>query len=397
MPSESPAPNESRSEFHCVSHDLSDLELTQFELPITFLDRRRAEELILGCDPSQTNQIRLNALATLVVAEYCQYIGLVPDLSQSTLWQTAEFVPFDRTHSADRHNIADLIFEDGRSLECRPYWEGESEVFIPRSTWATRDGFLAIEISKDLSQAKIIGFLPVVNHERIPLNGWSDLNAFFEAFLPMTIEEASPRTEPLNRLDDWFADVMRSGWSTLAEVQAQLGFQTSELMPSFRSGSPDFGMASPVKLQAKLLKFPAIVEGKTDRQPRLEPGSESGSQTPFRGIVDSSPSTVDRFNYSAYTDEPLALETIQLGLLVKTRTLNEGLREVLLQILPPTNGQALPAALTVSLLDASGEVINHAKPKGNDSFGFRLALELGERCGICVALGQTEYTEYFLS
>jgi hypothetical protein len=394
MPPELPKPNESRSESRNTSEDLFELEPTTFELPITFLDRRRAEELILDCDEAQADQMRLNALATLVASQYCQYIGLVPDLGRSTLWNTTDFARFNLTSLTDRNDIADLTLEDGRCLECRPYGEGDSAVFVPRSTWGKRSGFLAIKISEDLTWAKIVGFLTIVDREFIPIDRWSDLNAFFETLLSAPVEQELPLEEGFNRLDDWFSGVMRSGWSTLADIQAQLGLQPPELMPSFRSvnlsSETITNDAKPVtKVQAKRLEFPVIIDGKASQEGRIYREHEPDLNIQFRGFYDHP-------NDDLPPNESQASETIQLGLLVTARTLNEGLREVLLKILPPADGNPLPIALTVSLLDASGEVISQAKPKGKDFFGFRLAVELGERFGICVALGQTEYTEYFV-
>lgn len=398
MPPELPKPNESRSESRNASEDLFELEPTTFELPITFLDRRRAEELILNCDEAQADQIRLNALATLVAAQYCQYIGLVPDLGHSSLWNTADFSQFNLTSSTDRHDIADLTLEDGRCFECRPYGEGESAVFVPRSTWGKRAGFLAIEIAEDLTWAKISGFSKTVDREFIPIAFWSDLNAFFETVFSEPVEQESPLEVELNHLDDWFSGVMRSGWSTLADIQAQLGLYSSELIPSYRSVDPDLetitnDAKNVVNVQAKRLEFPVIVDDLASQEDHIYHEYEPDLTIQFRGVYDhpNDHSLEDR-----PPDTSLTSETIQLGLLVKTRTLNEGLREVLLKILPPADGNPLPSALTVSLLDASGKVISQAKPKGKDFFGFRLAVELGEHFGICVALGQTEYTEYFV-
>jgi hypothetical protein len=394
MSPELPKNNDLRSESRDMNSGFFDSEPTTFELPITFLDRNRAAELTLNCDrEDQAEQLYLNALATLAVAQYCKYVGLVPNLDRSQLWNTIDFSQFSAQEIRDYHNIADLTLADGRCLECRPYWAGQSEVFVPHASWRKRDGFLAIEISEELDQAKITGFLTSVSREFIPVTEWSDLKAFFEVLLPTPETETSPAEIGTNRLDDWFSGLMRSGWQALSEIETQLGWSQPEFTPSFRSPRDQSDNAEQASgqgarqasedtlVQAKLLKFPDIAEIETDHD--RQPGTHEPIPTnpnPVRTSIDPAPATA----------------SILLGLCVKTRKLREGLREVWLQVVPPANCQTLPKALTLSLLDASGDVINHAKPKGGDSFGFRLAVELGEHFSIRIALGGTEYTEHFL-
>ncbi len=391
MSPELPKNNDLRSKSRDMKSGFFDSEPTTFELPITFLDRNRAAELTLNCErEEQAEELYLNALATLAVAQYCKYVRLVPDLGRSQLWDTTNSMRFNGQGLSDRKDIADLVLEDGRCLECRPYWAGQAEVFIPHSSWGKRDGFLAIEISEELDQAHITGFLKSVDREFIPVAEWSDLNAFFEVLLAAPNTQPSSLERSTNRLDDWFSGLMRSGWQALSEIETQLGWPSPELMPSFRSArihAEDIGQSSEqaLEVQAKLLEFPDVTEmngeNDRDRQHKREPDTNRVMQTNHeRSPLDPAP----------------APASILLGLCVKTRKLREGLREVWLQVVPSADCETLPKTLTLSLLDASGDVINHAKPKGGDSFGFRLAVELGERFSVRIALGGTEYTEHFL-
>jgi len=383
-----------RPDRHAEIHeDPHDREPLIFELPISFLDRQRVETLLLDSDDNaQTERTRFNALATLAIAQYCKYIGLVPDFDRSQLWSTRDF------SRADLEDVADLPLDNGRTLECRPYRTGESIVFVPRSVWPDRDGFLAVGISEDLRRATISGFLRTIDRESIPLDRWADLNLFLDTLLATPQEDASPeppsalspeapsasspnavpplpakpdpKPDPstarrVNQLDDWFSDVMESGWLTLAELKARLGFQAPEL--SFRGGALQenaSGYATRTLARAKLLEFPAA------------PVRESAAASPTASHTD---------------DRPL-----QIGFSVRTTTLDTGIREVSCQIVPAADCDALPTALTLSLLDEAGDVLNRANPKGSDSFGFRLTLERGERFSVRIALAETEYTEHFV-
>ena len=161
---------------------------------------------------------------------------------------------------------------------------------------------------------------------------------------------------------------------TLEDIKARLGL---ELMPSLQLGARSFEAMSDISensfvAQAKLLEFPAHLESRTVENARLCENYEPSLQV--RGCV----------------------EAVRLALLVRARELDECVREILLQVIPFADAEDFPETFTFSLLDDSGKVLNEAKPKGNDSFGFRLSVEMGERFGVRIAFGQTEYFEYFV-
>ena len=350
-------PQRSTADRSELREDPLEREPLAFELPISFVDRQRVETLLLDREPDERSErIRFNALATLAIAQYCKYIGLVPDLDRSQLWGTRDF------SLPGRDEVADLPLPDGRVLECRPYCSGDAAVAVPRSVWRDRAGFLAVEISEDLGRATISGFLSAVDRESVPLGAWSDLDPFLDALLERPQEDASKETSAasgFSRLDDWFSDLVQAGWSTLEDIKAQLGLQTPEL--AFRGGSAlqdeTSGYSTRAFTRAKLLEFPAI-----DRQTH---------------------------------DEGLTVP-LHLGFFVKTRAVNPEMREVSCHVVPAADETALPNALTLSLIDGAGDTINHAKPNGNDSFGFRMTVDRGERFSVRIALKETEHTEHFV-
>lgn len=198
-------------------------------------------------DPQKAKQVYLNTLAIDAVHSYLGWLGIATDLQASDSWNPAIQTLAD---------IADLEIPGQGKLECRPVLPGATVCYVSPETWPDRIGYVAVLLDADLQSATLLGFVPSVNTEELPLSQFQSIAALLDCLKPPTPPE--PLQELIN-LGQWMQGLITSGWQTVEELfgpQPVLSFRSMEL-------SSHSGQASGLMTRGKRLE---IVRERTIRR-----------------------------------------------------------------------------------------------------------------------------------
>lgn len=112
-------------------------------------------------------QIYLNSLAIYAVNSYLQWLDYETNLNGD----------FANSLLRSRLNIADLIITGIGNLECRYLWDNETSLTIPNEVTENRIGYVLVQFSEALNQAKLLGFTNELNdHQTISINDLKSLD-----------------------------------------------------------------------------------------------------------------------------------------------------------------------------------------------------------------------------
>ncbi|MCX7596039.1 MAG: DUF1822 family protein [Fischerella sp.] len=200
-----------------MSHTTFELDDNHLTLPITQAARRTAQQFAdRQPTPESAERVRLNTLCVLVVNDYLQMMDIATNLKASDSWN-----PIVRLCA----DVADLQLPGIGRLECRPVSLDREICYVPPETWEERIGYVVVQVDESLQEAKLLGFVPSVVDEELPLSQLQPLEALIEHLASRAI--ASPVPELVN-LSQWFAGIFEAGWQTLESLWNQ-----PELTPAF--------------------------------------------------------------------------------------------------------------------------------------------------------------------
>ncbi|MUG91323.1 DUF1822 family protein [Scytonema sp. UIC 10036] len=124
------------------------LTFTSFISPVS---RRLAEKWSKQqATPKKKQQVLLNILSVSFVNFYLDCMGFETDIEASDSWNPAQQTLMD---------VADLPIKGLGKLECRPVLENAQSFYIPLEVQSNRIGCVAVQISKNLQEAKLLGFV----------------------------------------------------------------------------------------------------------------------------------------------------------------------------------------------------------------------------------------------
>jgi len=165
----------------------------------------------------KSEQVYLNTLAIYAVKHYLQCLGFATDWEASNSYDIIMQSFF---------NIADLEVKNHGKLECRLVLPNAEFVYIPQEVWTGRIAYIIVQIDEDLQTANLLGFTQRVDTEKLPLKQLCTLEEF-----PEYLQKITP---PIN-LNEWFEDILKSGWQTLESLlnteslgNLNLSFQSSD-------------------------------------------------------------------------------------------------------------------------------------------------------------------------
>jgi hypothetical protein len=159
-------------------------------------------------------QAYLNTLAIYAVDYYLRCLGWTTDWEHSDSRNPAILKFLD---------VADLTLPSLGRLECRPVLPGATALEIPAETWDDRIGYVAVQFSSDLEEAKILGFVPFAA-ATVPLHQLRSLDQF--------LFHLGQQAAPVN-LRQWLMGVVEQNWQSLSEL-----LTPTQLAYEFRSCSP---------------------------------------------------------------------------------------------------------------------------------------------------------------
>ena len=277
----------------------------------------------------KAKQVYLNTLAVYAVHSYLKWLGIETDLGASESWN-----PTMQTLA----NVADLEIKGKGKLECRPVLPNEQVCYIPAEVWSNRIGYVAVHFDASLHEATLLGFVPKVTTEAVPLSQWRSL----DALLDRLAQGDSPTIfeEPIH-LSQWLQGAVAAGWQTIEEL-----LDWSEPALSFRSAEP--------------VEFPALIM----RGKLLDLGSQPG-------------------------ETQVAL---LLGLMPKHQTDLDIWVKICLQ----DSHSYLPPGLDLAVLDETGIAVMQAQSRQTEMIQLKFSGLSGEQFSVQLTLGTTSVTETFM-
>ncbi|MBG1243139.1 DUF1822 family protein [Nostoc sp. NZL] len=316
------------------TYQLDDFALT---LPISQSARITAQQFANQQPNSEkAEQVRLNTLAVWVVNNYLEMMDIPTDLEASDSWN-----PIMRLCG----DVADLEVPSIGRLECRPVHRHQQICSIPPETWEERVGYLVVQFDESLQEARLLGFIPSVATETLPLEQLQPLEAFIDHLAQL---RQSPVSSLVN-LSQWFAGIFETGWQTIESL-----WNVPELRPAYAFRSIE-------TLEVNTLNQPESI---TKRAKLIDLGIQILNQ-PVMLIVEISPEK----------DQQTSVH---------------------LQLHATGNQIYLPPGVHLTVLDSSGAVFLDAQSRKSDNYiQLQFRGEPTEQFSVRVALDNTSITEHF--
>ncbi|AKG20279.1 DUF1822 family protein [Calothrix sp. 336/3] len=305
-------------------------------LPITQTAYQQAQQFAREQPTAaKAEQVKQNTLSVLVVNDYLQMMGINTDLSASDLWN-----PIVRLCA----DVSDLQIPEIGSLECRVVHSLTDCCYIPPETWEERIAYVVVMLDESQREGKILGFVPTVETEELPLNQLQPL----EDFIDYLAELRPTSMASLVNLSQWFSDVLTTGWQTLETLWNQ-----PELSPAYAFRSVAQNLAS-----------------------------------------EESQGTVKR---AKLIDLGIQIDNQLLMLIVELTPQTDGQTSIRIQLHPTSSQVYLTPGTKLTILDESGVVFLDAQARNNDNYvQLQLRGEPGEQFSVRVAYSDTSVTENFV-
>ena len=188
-------------------------EQVEFTVPLTLKYHHAANQFRQKqADGHRAKQVYLNALAVQAVSTYLNYLGIKTDLTASHSWDLAFHTLAD---------TADLVVPERGRLECRPVLPDADICHVPAEVWKDRIGYIAVQFDAELTAAKLLGFLPRVAAEEVPIRQFQPLDKCLDTL-----------TDPVwIQLSQWLQSNFEAGW---VAVESLLDPKPPELAMRFR-------------------------------------------------------------------------------------------------------------------------------------------------------------------
>jgi hypothetical protein len=287
---------------------------------------------MLHQDVTKGKQVYLNTLAVYVVHEYLRIVGIRTQLDTSPSWDPLTQALLD----------TGALHVDGQGvLECRPVLPDSDRCYVPPEVWADRLGYIAVKLDSVLETATLIGFMPSVALEEVPLQQFQPL----EDVLDVTGTFTNPPTL-VTRLSHWLQETIETGWYTLEDM-----LQAPQPAVSFR------GNLAPL----------AHLNARDDAIVRCRPLhlGESSQDGDFALVVSVKP----------YEGDEL---------------------DILVRVFPLGEQEHLPKDLELKLLDETGQSVMQAQSRETEAIGLKFRGGWGDRFNIQIQTRFKTVVERFM-
>ena len=299
-------------------------------LLIPEIARDRAQEFALKMpDRRLREKVYFNTLAIWTVDRYLQWMEIPTEMTLADSRNPVVQLGSD---------VADLPLPGLGRLECRPVRENQATFTVPPEVWCDRIGYVAVKIYDSLQTAEILGFIPEVNRQDVPLNQLQSLENFLDHLAQLRQEQTNP-SETI-KLTRWLADIFEAGWQTVETL-----YGNSAIAYNLRSFSEE--------------------EGVTQRVQLIDLGMQLNHQ--------------------------------QLVLFVSIIAENDRDVKIRVRLHPPEGQNYLPPNVHLILISESGEVLQQVESRLQDNWIqlSRFTGTVGEQFTIQIALGDVTVTKHF--
>lgn len=168
-------------------------------MPLTLEAHQFAQQFRqLHPHPQKAKRVYLNTLTVYAVHTYLKTLGIDSQLTAGDSWNPTLQALSD---------TADLVVQNQGKIECRPVLPGVETCAVPPEVWGDRLGYIAVQLDHDLREATLLGFVPAVQAEAIPLD---QLRPLDELLIPLSQEQI--------HVGDWLQGIFAAGWQALEEL-----------------------------------------------------------------------------------------------------------------------------------------------------------------------------------
>lgn len=177
-------------------------------------------------DLQKAKQVYFNTLAIDAVRSYLSWLGIATDLEASNSWN-----PLCQSLA----NVADLEIPGQGKLECCPVLPGSSVCYVSPEAWSNRIGYIAVLLDAELQTATLLGFVPSINAEELPL---SQLQSIATLLNILTPQKQPQSNKELVNLSQWVQGMFTKGWHAVEELlepQPAISFRSLELSSKLKS------------------------------------------------------------------------------------------------------------------------------------------------------------------
>ncbi|TAG53518.1 MAG: DUF1822 family protein [Oscillatoriales cyanobacterium] len=315
--------------------------------------------------PQKVEQIYLNTLAVLVVADYFKILDIETDLTQCDSWN-----PVIRLFE----NVADLYVKGLGKIECLPiraeHKQGENgnqnsainlpEICrVPTEAREERIGYIVVEIDEDEKEARLLGFSPTADSGELVLRDLHPLDDFL-----LHLERIYESKVDLRQ---WLENIFTSDWESVESIfDPQPETEPTEIENPVKSNLRNW-----LKNVAET-NWQKFEEGKQNLEELIFPdenpafvfrgGGNSRSQDTSRGHQ----SSIDMFPEADIVRAKLIDLGMRLGrttvaLLVGIAEDSDRTVRVHVQLHPAIGDRYLPTNIKLSLISDVGENLHEVK------------------------------------
>ena len=283
-------------------------------------------------DPQKAKQVYLNTLAIEAVHSYLSWLGIATNLQASDSWNPAIQAIAD---------VADLEITGQGKLECRPLLPEATVCYVAPEAWSDRIGYVAVQLDSELQTATLLGFVPNVDTEELPLNRLQSITALLDHLKP---QQQHDSIKECIRLSQWAQGIFTSSWCSVEDLfgsQPTLSFRSVELL---ENSEPTSGLLT----RAKLL----------DLMPRSNMG--------------------------------------EVALIVALMPNNSPQVDIWVKLCPPIGETYLPEDLEIKVLDEQGIAVMQAQSRQTDMLQLKFRGIAGEQFSIAITLNDVNQVETFV-
>lgn len=189
-------------------------------IPRSVIDR--ALRLAQVQPPETSVRVYRNAIAVLIVSNYCTMMGFDVDLEASDALAPALSLTLDTAH---------LVLTGIGAIECRTVDTDETHCQIPPEACLDRLAYVLIRLDPKSHQTNLLGFVATVRNYTIPLAQLQTIDDFGAYLLRL---ETTKQAQPV-ALWQWFKGTFQQGWQDLEDWLDQDGNDDTYgmLWPSF--------------------------------------------------------------------------------------------------------------------------------------------------------------------
>jgi hypothetical protein len=381
---------------------------SNLKIPLTSMDHQQVKNIALqsGCQGEKLQRLIKNLLAVRAMARWLKIYDIDYDEGESYARQPP-------IHLGE--TVADLYLPGLGRLECRGIDRQGEDIYFGAESWQDRLGYAVVEISGDLRQGQILGFLESIATETIPKQGLQPIEGLFRVIAtvqqaPMLPALTEVVQTGVNRVADfintWVEQVTSATWQLGTEHWApQLipvrSLGTVERIIDKLQGAKDESarqrliitlgeLATENDQPQAIAKLVEIIDGKGNEDTRwLAAGT-------LARIDSKHPQAVHSVKKTIAND--LALGQTPLTLTVSLMPNDDHTMAGLITLKPLQSGQTLPSGLELALLTTDDQLIDNiaiasGEQEGKDLLKISLEIDPGSDFRIRVSLGDLVMTE----